>query len=138
MSAPEPFEAKPTMPGEKPPSRRSTDREINPLKKARRWQIALIAVIAVQVAGFFAGRASVFQTKEEQRIAAAVADAPTKEQVRFAQRLSEVEGSLTGVVARLHQVEVDQRANTGELRAEVRELSKAVRDLTIELKTKGR
>jgi len=78
--------------GERPaddPKRRSTD--LDAWKRAPRWALRVFAVVLMALVAFYFGKVSELQSKEEARIQAALADAPTKTQVAMLQRLADVE-----------------------------------------------
>jgi hypothetical protein len=71
------------------PKRRITD--LDAWQRAPRWALRIFAVALMAALAFYFGKVSELQSKEEARIQAALADAPTKTQVAMLQRIADIE-----------------------------------------------
>lgn len=94
-------------------------------KAAPRWFLLLSLALMVALSGVLLGRLGGFQSKEEERIAAALTDAPTKYQARLSERVAVVEAQTAGL-----------DRNITSLTMEVKELTTQVRLLNAELKAR--
>jgi hypothetical protein len=92
-------------------------------KTAPRWFLVMSLTLMAALCGILFGRTRAFESKEEQRIEAALTDAPTKYQARLSERVAVVEAQTASL-----------DRNITSLTVEVKELTTQVRLLTAELK----
>lgn len=94
-------------------------------RAAPRWVLLLAVGLLAGLSGILFGRLNLFQSKEEQRIAAALSDAPTKYQESLSKRVAFIEGETAGL-----------DRNITSLTSEVKELTRQVILLNAELKAR--
>lgn len=109
------------------PKRRSTD--LDPLLRARRWQLRVVILALGFGLSFYFGKVTELQTKEQARIQAALADAPTKTQVAILQRLADVEA----VNRSREQTDIETRATLVKMSDSVGMLAVQVGRLAVQV-----
>ena len=118
--------------GEDEPRRRKED-SLNWKVRAPRWVLLTALLIAATLCGALAEKIHEFETKDQARLEAAIADVPSKYQARVSERLAAVEAQQTAQERALADQTNQQRAlaaamaeNTTQLRlltAEVRRMN---------------
>ena len=98
--------------------------ESDPQKATPKWFLWILIACLLPVLGFFVGRYIEFQTKDQQRIEAALADTPSKYGARLAERVAFLEAQVT---------QLGKAVN--ELSDDTKKQSAATNALTFELKT---
>jgi hypothetical protein len=103
------------------PTRRRED-NLDFWQRARRWQLKGALLVAIALLGFLFGKLATYQTKEDERVQAAILDAPSKYQIRLSERVADIEGRQ-----RAHE------ASDAAQAAAVTSLGKVVNDLAVQV-----
>ena len=75
------------------PKRRRED-SLDWWTRAPRWLLRALALSLIAALGFVVGQNNSLHNREQQRLDAAILDAPTKYQERLSQRVAQIEGAL--------------------------------------------
>ena len=112
-------------------------------RRVPRWVLESAVGLLASAAIFSLGRASSLEDKQLMRLEQAVAEAPNQTQVRVMQRLSEIEGSMRELRVALTLEQNDHRRDVSDVRKEMTaiavkfdKLADAIRDMTVELRTR--
>jgi len=93
------------------------------LKGAPRWVLATLVLALFMAVTYLSGKLDLSTTREQERLAAAVADAPSKYQARLSERVAVVESDTRQL-----------RASMVELTSQIKEQNKSMQDLTVQMK----